>query len=531
MTIPDFSFVNEEVINRLKDDKVESEVKRVRKQIEKYFRDKEIIDRMAIESDVEFQENIVYLKKYINRDQIDHLIAYQINQHPDRYKDVLHYKEKTILYTVETCFPEYIPDFESIRSQIKVMEDSLAYNEIDFDFNSYFEDNRELFQSADSVKIAGAFFTINTDSVKVELKDIKDYYDENPSRFTQIPSIRIEYLFFGNTDEINPYYLKELQGKITSTTSISELNEILGFDIGLPQAIEISLKDLDPSLLGIVEMLQPGEFSDFVQIDSGWVLLKLLSRIEGGTQKYSAVRDEIAETLKRQLADEFAYLKAKTVFDSSRYFSNSKAYADSSELFVSKLQSIDDSFPVIGELGELKRHFKLLWGGDKLSQIYRNKAGYGVLFKLQGVPSRKLTFEEALPIMRKTVAEDNKNEVSKRLLDKLIKEFSITENADSLMFFFGGIKHSYEVTVSGSLFDIENSDLIIRDALSRREGYCSRPIRINDNQFMFYKINSINRISADQIKGKLSLYRRESEADDYDKWFKNYSSEIEIKKY
>jgi len=235
--------------------------------------------------------------------------------------------------------------------------------------------------------------------------------------------------------------------------------------------------------------------------------------------------------LKSNEAENIAYLKAKTVFDSTRYFSQCSKYADKKELFKTKMLAIDDKFPPIGYLKNLKFQLKQLWKGEKFSEIYHTEDGYFVIFKLQGIPSKRLTFEEALPIIQETILEKNKNKRGKQFVENLIKEFKITSNTDSLLFFFGGLKKKNGLTIDSFLPCIENSNLIIRDALKRNNGDISHPIKISDNQYLFYKVENISKISRKNINELLNQYRKEQEILTFDYWLEQFSSDIKIMQY
>ncbi len=529
--IPELSLVSSIVLEQMKKEKAEEIVTRIRSQIGKYFGNDEIMNKISCEKGVNFSTDIVYLKKFINKDKINHLIAYKINQHPENYSDVLNYKDKTILYSVETYFPEYLPDFLDIQSQIQITKDTLSINVNDFDFENYYNENKELYLSSDSLQIAGAFFPIITDSIKIDYAKVEEYYNKYSEHFVNKKSAVIKYVFIKNSENNTEEFRKKLIDSINESTDFSILQQCIGDKFSLPQNTKIEVENLDKSIISTISILKKNEVSKFIQLEEGWIIIKLINNYKEGKLKLNYVYNDIEKLLKSNEAENIAYLKAKTVFDSTRYFSQCSKYADKKELFKTKMLAIDDKFPPIGYLKNLKFQLKQLWKGEKFSEIYHTEDGYFVIFKLQGIPSKRLTFEEALPIIQETILEKNKNKRGKQFVENLIKEFKITSNTDSLLFFFGGLKKKNGLTIDSFLPCIENSNLVIRDALKRNNGDISHPIKISDNQYLFYKVENISKISRKNINELLNQYRKEQEILTFDYWLEQFSSDIKIMQY
>jgi len=208
-----------------------------------------------------------------------------------------------------------------------------------------------------------------------------------------------------------------------------------------------------------------------------------------GLREFEDVREEIEYEFQFEIADSIAKAHAKTIFDSTRYYSQCFKYKNLGKLFKTSYQEADHEYELLNYLGDNKQDLLRLWKNEKYSSIYYTEPGYAVVFQLNKRSSRQLDYEQSLPKIKEIFYAKNKLKSAKEYLNLHREKIIQGYDPDSLFFFLGGWNSSENLNLESNIFGPEYSSLILYDIVGKSEGYCSPVLTLAENTLFFYKID------------------------------------------
>ncbi len=140
-------------------------------------------------------------------------------------------------------------------------------------------------------------------TIALEESEIIKYYQEHPAEFTEQEEVSLKAIFLSSethTAEEVEARKKEISDKLLAGEKLEEvasawsdppLNELKG-ELGV-----FKRGELEPTLQGAVDKLNPGDLSPWVQTKNGWYLLRLESRKESRLKAFEEVRRDIEEEI------------------------------------------------------------------------------------------------------------------------------------------------------------------------------------------------------------------------------------------
>ncbi len=140
-------------------------------------------------------------------------------------------------------------------------------------------------------------------TIALEESEIIKYYQEHPAEFTEQEEVSLKAIFLSSethTAEEVEARKKEISDKLLAGGKLEEvasawsdppLNELKG-ELGV-----FKRGELEPTLQGAVDKLNPGDLSPWVQTKNGWYLLRLESRKESRLKAFEEVRRDIEEEI------------------------------------------------------------------------------------------------------------------------------------------------------------------------------------------------------------------------------------------
>jgi len=138
-----------------------------------------------------------------------------------------------------------------------------------------------------------------TRDVSVSDKDIQSFYEDNKDLYDIDESYHLSHIVV-KTEEEAKVIIKELEGgssfeALALEASIDEFTANSGGDLGF-----ISTNDtyVPKSYLEIVPKLKEGDWSEPVEVDTGYAILLLHEKMEGQTFSF----DDVKEQIRRQIA-------------------------------------------------------------------------------------------------------------------------------------------------------------------------------------------------------------------------------------
>ena len=211
---------------------------------------------------------------------------------------------------------------EDFKEEIAVRQDEKK---------TYFEENKERYRVSEKIKIA--YLSVDAsdfmDKVTVTEEEISDYYELNQERFKDPEQVKARHILFkvapnaseseeGEAKEEALAILKraragedfsELARKYSQDPSASK-----GGDLGYFNRGKMA-KPFEDLAFG----LKPGELGGPVRTKSGWQIIKVDDVKEATIKTLPDVRDEIMETLKRDVSQDMARERLLSLMDQMPY--------------------------------------------------------------------------------------------------------------------------------------------------------------------------------------------------------------------
>ncbi|APF26886.1 PPIC-type PPIASE domain protein [Clostridium sporogenes] len=149
-----------------------------------------------------------------------------------------------------------------------------------------------------------------TKDVKVEDKDVKKYYNENQSMFTEKPNtMNVSHILVKTEDEA-----KKVKKRLDSKEDFAKVAKEISQDTGskdkggLLGDINYNDANFDPTFMKAAISLKQGAVSNPVHTQFGYHIIKINSKKEYPVKKFDAVKEDIKKELKMEKQKE-AYTK------------------------------------------------------------------------------------------------------------------------------------------------------------------------------------------------------------------------------
>ncbi len=475
-----------------------------------------LIDKYNLKS----YNEIVYLEKFTNSNPVNEVISQKINEHI--MSDFVQDESKMIFYKLTALFPEYIPNFKDIESQIS---DLKYINQVDLtEYEDFYNSHKKDFMTPDSLQLGGVFIPIYPDSILIDEEKIEDYYEKNIYNFYREKSVEFDYIFVKNeefADQIRYYSI--------SGVDFSLLQTCFSVDYSLPGQTPVIYDELPGIIKNTLSNMDDFSYSFPVHYDNGWFVFYKIRSYTEGLRKFSDVKEEISHKFKIDIADSIAFSKAKAIFDSTTYFSHCYQYADEENIFKTSFQETDLEYEKIGSIKEYKKDLMRIWKNEKYSSILKTDDGYAIIFQLNKKSARQINFENSLKKIKDIFAALNQVKTSKEFVNNLRKQIIGGANPDSLLFFLGGWDRVENLTLDSKIFGPEYSHLIIDDISKRKEGYYSPVISISENKLLFYHIDRLKKISEEIFSEQKDMFKEKIIKEKYSKWLNQFKATCNIR--
>jgi hypothetical protein len=440
-------------------------------------------------------------------------------------------EEQIIYYRIETIFPEYIPTFAELKSEIYKFVDDSEYSDTDEDLMDFFNLNIDKFMTKDSLKIGGAFIKIQPDSIVVSTEEVESYYNSHREDFFKEPSVKVSYIYLPDMDGLSPELGRDVKSRLDMGIDF-ELERLgIGKTGLIPENEWVYLYKLSENIVSELNKTIEGSYTNPIYYETGWYIFKKIAQRGAFYPEMDEVKDQIEAQIKWDKANKVAFETAKAIYDSTTYYAQCKVYADSTELFQTEILPVNQEFPPIGKLGKHKRDLMLLWKYEKLNRILSNDKGYAVVFMLKNTKSQKMTFEQAEPLVKRAYHQENIEKHNKKYLNYLRGQLRHGANPDSLFFFFNKWKVVKNQKLGSEVEEVEYWDYILEDAVNRSIGYVSQPIKISENKYLIYQIENMKKVSAAKFRKLKSKFRIQLKEMRYKRWQQKFGAEVGVKRF
>ena len=393
------------------------------------------------------------------------------------------------------------------------------------DYQTFFEEHSKEFRAADSLQLGGAYFFIANDTIAIDSTMVYEYYRDNLDSFYLDKSVAFDYIAVDKRQTIN-----RIRNYLLYDVDFDLLKYCYSNELEIANIQYHQQKDLPVIIEENLNVIDKGEISQPIEFENQWVILRKIDTKSEGVQNFEDVKDDIGAMLWENVAREIVYQNAKTAFDSTSYFSQIRSYADSSAVFKTEFQDIKEPFEILGDLSKYGQEFLRFWRNEKYSSIINlpDDKGYAVIYILRKKPSKAMTFDEALPQLKKIFTSRKSFDTAEAYVKGLRERILDGEDPNELLYFLGGWQQEENLDFNSKIFGKEWSRLILEDIASHEEGYFSPILSLSEKQLLFYQINRLKKIPRDQFLAEKDQFKQELLDKRYQQWLNQFRNTIGV---
>lgn len=479
------------------------------------FYDEKKLNSIIKKYNLEVEKKLIFVGKISNSNYYDNLVAQSIRKFPSRKVYYVQDENKMIIYSIDSIFDDYLPTYDEVKNQVYKYVNLPKQK---FDAHEFYNNHKEEFFIPDSLQIGGAFIPINTDTVSVDTDELRNYYNEHIDNFEISNSCLFDYICLdkSKSDLANEIY------RDLSKTPFQLMKSVFSKKGEFDETSYYEYNKLPKSISNVLKKMSKNQYSAPISFHNNLYIFRLKNTASAHVQAFDEAKEFIKRKLVFQKAKSIAFNFAKTIFDSTSYYSQCKTFADSSWLFKTKFQSIKDSFAPISNINSILPDLKRLYKYEKLNRIVSDKTGFAVLYKLNYKKGRYQTFEESQSKIEKLYQMNNKDVFAYNFVKKLEDKISEGVNPDSLLFFFGGYHRLRNLTIDSDISNLPFGKFIINDAISKKNGEFSNPIKIDEKHYFFYQVDSIRKVKTRDFRKNKYKFQKYLENIKYQNWLRNY---------
>ncbi|MFO7866105.1 MAG: SurA N-terminal domain-containing protein [Candidatus Aminicenantes bacterium] len=310
-----------------------------------------------------------------------------------------------ITVTEDELWEYYKNNNESAKLEYLIIDSAemeLEMEPSDEDLKEYYLSHREKYilppmREGDYIFLS---FQDLKETMEIEESRIEDYYEANQSRFSEPEEITVSRIFISSEKNESPQesihsLIEELEagadfGKLAARYSDDDKAEEQG-NWG-----QMEWKRLTPQEQEIIQSLEEGAFSEPLELEDGYSILKVTEKIPAKQLSLDEVRDRIISILKDQKAREYAEetmarLQKEAEKENSLDVAAQKSgYKIKSTGLIKEEDSLDDIDPA----GNISRSLFMLEDAGDISPVIQTMRGMSVIQLNKIETSRPAEFEE-----------------------------------------------------------------------------------------------------------------------------------------
>ncbi|HPR16727.1 MAG TPA: peptidylprolyl isomerase [Candidatus Cloacimonadota bacterium] len=498
-------------------------VENIRKDLQQNIDDQMQIRKILQDNGLKIEPKILYLENFENDNVRENVIVRMINKNSSF--GFLPISDGLLFFQVLSFFPNYLPRYEDIREQLPNI---IVLSHTDTtEFRAYYDDHLKDFYSPDSLKLGGVLFDIaafaDTLDFSVSDEELQDIYTNHLDSYYRKRSVKFDYIYVNNPEKANL-----IQNYLKSGISFQTLKFCFNEPYQLANSETVQYDDLPRVIRESLLRMLNGSIYQPVEYDGGWFILNKIKEFPDGIIPFSEIKPEIEKKLRLEEAKNAAYLAAKTIFDSTSYFSHLYKYFQDDQIFETPYQNADDDFAVLGSIKDYKRDLMRIWKNEKFSSIIRTKDGYAVVFVLQKHSASQQSFAQSLDDIESIFRAKNRFDNAKNFVNTIRDSIVAGADADQMLHFLGGWKRARNLSLTSRIPGVDFSRDIMSDILIRSEGYCSPVIPVNVNQLFFYFVERLEKPASTDFYEQKADYKNKYIEDGYNNWLNQYRVKLNI---
>jgi len=417
-----------------------------------------------------------------------------------------------------------------LKPKIEELFREKLYQERDEKFQQYYQSNRNSFYEKDSYKFQFLYVPIDTSNIEISEEDVQQYYNQNQNKITVPEKVKLSTIYL---PEERSKEIESIQSALEHDVSFDFISAYYSTKNKLVDKNNqyIKTKTLKPEIRDSLKNIEIGEISSVIKTKNGSYIIKLLGRERTYLPQYENVKEELKLEVKKEKADSLTFKKIVAIYDSlesNPYYEkyDSLGYVRTTDWIEIKDKQkviLDSNLTIPAADIEIINRTGL---GKMLPKIFKVNNGYAIVKIVSRIPGEQISGYESY-----SKAKDNFYKVYRynqcRIFTDSLINYSKTGN-DTIVKYLGGFRKTGWLSYSDKIDDYRNSNFILFDAFSRKEGSYSNPIRFSDTAFGFYKVLNKKIEDIENFKKIKEEYRKEYLQKRYQNWLDEYRKSHDV---
>lgn len=476
------------------------------------------LETLAKEYHFKLTSEVIYLTRFTNCDSLLSEIKMKAGQKTGKIRR----GGKEFLFYVTAIQNNYLPPYDAIKEQIPASKIASVDEK---DYRDFYLQNLDSFTKTENYGIKGVIVPFDTTSIKVDAAEISAYYFAHENEFGKM--LLTECLYIHDEDKSLSDYVVALKPGLKSFPSLRSLNKL----IGSPQNVVpsyVEQRTLPSALQNLCKALPLKEISEPCYYRDGWYFVRILWRSPSDKQNLELVKKAIETTLKKEKVENAAKLKAQKLADRTTDYLQLASSSDDFILFEIAPENTAALTAFWAEQNAAERSFSTLTEGEKLSQVVKIQKGYAVVFAGEPSRQRQLSYQEALPEIKKKWSSLKSHKLQDEYAKNLQSELEKGEDPNELFYFLGGWHEIKGLVYGDTLQSLPYSDLVLRDAFGKHPGEVSRPVLLANGQYIIYRVDQLLKPKKSDFERDKEAYKTEIGTDKFNSYLFEYARDNDI---
>lgn len=271
------------------------------------------------------------------------------------------------------------------------------------------------------------------ETMEIDEARVQEYYDNNKSRFTEPEEITASRIFISSEKNESPQ--EEIQKIHEELTSGADFGQLAAERSDGEKAEEqgnwgqMEWKRLTPQEQNMIQSLEIGSFSEPVELDNGYAILKVTDKTPAEQLPLAEVRDRIISILKDQKARDHAE-ETMDAFEKAAKKEKSLDVAAQKSGYNAKATGLIEEGAAIDEIdptGNISRSLFMLEEIDSISSVVQTIRGLAVVQLTNIEEARPAEFEEVKEEVREDWTIHQKKKLALEQANTLRNEYRDNE--------------------------------------------------------------------------------------------------------
>ena len=365
------------------------------------------------------------------------------------------------------------------------------------------------------------------ETLEIEKSRINEYYENNKDRFTEPAEISVSRIFISTEEEEAPQEkITEIHEKLKSGADFGELAAQYSDDEKAEEQGDwgrMEWKRLSPEEQEVIQSLEENAFSEPVELENGYSLLKVTEKIPEKQLSLDEVRDRIIRILKDQKSRESAQETMAAVQQAAKkeksldVAAQKLGYKIKSSGLIEEGAGIDEVDPT----GNISRALFMLEEVKDISSVVQTMEGMAVVQLNRIEPARPAKYEEVQEEVREDWLNHEKKQQALEQALSLKKEYEGKELEPAAQKYDLEFKTVEEHKRNQYLSIVGDDPEIDRAAFSLPLDELSQPLEYKDGYILLRVLDRVE-VTQEEFKENIKEVRDNLINTKTNKFFQSY---------